>query len=168
MLLRWREDSANPITPAQRPNRYNFSFTKKVTPSKRSKSDNKRVSKKQHTSRNIEGCYVPTKAVMSTFMLSPAIVAMTPIVPKLPASPKAQVSTATNSCQTCKCQGKPCPMYTTPAPPSSPSYSDWSDEDWDGERQTERYKKEKEQAEKQDNAQNIYMSDSIVSKHECN
>ena len=70
-----RRKIANPFTPDLRPNnRQNlYSFTKKTTPTKRSKSDSKRESKKLHQSRKIEECYIPTKAAKPTFM-SPAIV----------------------------------------------------------------------------------------------
>ena len=94
----------NPFTPAQRPsNRQNVSFPKKTTHTKRRKSDSQRVSKKQHKSRKMEGHYVPIKAMMSTFMLSPAIVTMMPLLPNLSATPKPHVSAVTtNSCETCK------------------------------------------------------------------
>ena len=91
---------------------------------------------------------LPTKAVMPSFMLSPAIVAMMPIVPNLPtrpnlpATPKLPVSTATNSCEMCKVYGRPCPMHTKPVPQGdSPAHSDWSDEDWNGERKRETEKR---------------------------
>ena len=146
----------NPFTPCQRPsNRQNFSLPKKTIPTKKKKSDSKRVSKQQHKLRKIEGCNMPTKAVMPTFMLSPAIVAMTPIVPNMPAvpnhpaTPKPPVSTATNSCETCKTCGRPCPLYTKPAPPILPPHSDWSDEDCNGERLRERERRKEEQAERE-------------------
>ena len=74
---------------------------------------------------------------------------MTPIEPNPPASPKLQVSTATNSCEPCKTWSKPCPLYTKPAPPSSPPHSEWSDKDWDRDRQRDRERKEKDQVEKE-------------------
>ena len=133
----------NPFTPAQRPDSRQalFSSIKNTTPTKRSKSDSKRGSKKHEKSMEIEGCYMPTKAAMPTFMPSPAIVTMMPTVPNPPATPNLQVSTATNYCEICKTWGRPCPMHTKPALPVSPPHLDWSDiEDWDGEIQKEREK----------------------------
>ena len=131
-----RSKIANLFTQAQRPNnRQNlFPFTKKTNSTKRSKSDSKKGSKKHQKSRKIEGHYMSTKAVMPTFTLSPAIVSMTPTIPNLPATPKLWGSAPTTSCEMQKPWGRPCPMYTKPAPPMSPPHSDWSDEDWDGER----------------------------------
>ena len=40
-------------------------------------------------------------------------------------------------------------MYTKPAPNPSPIHSDWSDEDWDGERLRETERGKKEQVEKE-------------------
>ena len=45
---------------------------------------------------------MPTKATISMFTLSPAIVAMMTIVPNLQATSKLPVSIATTSCETCK------------------------------------------------------------------
>ena len=52
-----------------------------------------------------------------------------PATPNLPAT-----TTATNSYEVCKTLGVPHYLYTKPAPAISTPHSDWSDEDWDGER----------------------------------
>ena len=136
--MKERRKISNPFTLAQRPNNKQniFSFTKKPTPTKRSKSDCKRGSKKHQKSWKIEGCYVQTKAMMPTFILSPAIVTIIPIVPNPPVTHKPTVSTATTSCEMCKICGRPLSIYTKLAPPVSPPHSDWSDvkDNWDREK----------------------------------
>ena len=124
MMTIWKkEELINPFTPAKRPNSRQalFPSIKNTTPTKRSKSDSKRGSKKHQKSMKIEGCYMPTKAAMPAFMPSPAIVTMMPTVPNPPATPNLPVSTATNYSEICKTWGRPCPMHTKPALPVSPT-----------------------------------------------
>ena len=60
---------------------------------------------------------------------------ITTTAPNPPATPKPPAtSTATNSCEVCKTWGRPCPLYTKPAPSPSLIESEWSDEDWGGDR----------------------------------
>ena len=72
---------ANPFTPVWRPINLS-SFAKKSTPRKRSKIESKRSSSKHLKSRKVNGRhFMPTKSTMATFILSPVIVVMTPMVP---------------------------------------------------------------------------------------
>ena len=41
----------------------------------------------------------------------------------------------TKYCEVCRIRGKLCPLFTKSVPHSFPSESEWSDEDWDGERE---------------------------------
>ena len=100
------------------------------------------------------GCFAPTKVATPTFT---TMATTTTTAPNTQAAPDLTATfTTTNSCEVCKTLDRPCPLYTKPAPPSSPAHSDWSDENWDGEgerRKKEQVEKEKADREKQDSAQ---------------
>ena len=68
-------------------------------------------------------------------MTTPATVAATPNSPTIPPASKER----TVFCETCSALGRPCPLFTLPAPNTFNATSDWSnvEEDQDGERQKE-------------------------------
>ena len=83
-----------------------------------------------------------TKATISMaapVMAVPAMAAATHYVPTISTPPASTERTV--YCETCSALGRPCPLFTSPAPAVSLPHSDWSDfeveEDWDGERQKE-------------------------------
>ena len=54
-----------------------------------------------------------------------------------------------STCRTCKRWGLPCPFCVQSTPQLSPIKSDWSDENWDGDKQREQQAKKREQQNQQ-------------------
>ena len=65
----------------------------------------------------------------------------------------------TSTCRTCKRWGLPCPFCVQSTPHPSPVVSDWSNEDWDRDKQQAREAKEREQLVKEKEEQNSPSSD---------
>ena len=65
-------------------------------------------------------------------------------------NPPALVVTATPTKYYEVCRKISCPLFAKSVPPHSPLESEWSDEDWNGDRQRECEKKKKEQQKKEE------------------
>ena len=96
------------------------------------------------------GCFAPSKAKRPTFSWAPLpstkTTATTMAISTQIATSNPQASM---SCKSCEKWGAPCPCCVCPAPPSSPLESEWSDEDWNGDRHNKREEKKREQLEKE-------------------
>ena len=74
-----------------------------------------------------------------TFTMAAPVMTAPDVVAAIPNSPTTLPTTKERTvfCKTCSALGRPCPLFTPPAPTVSLPHSDWSnvDEDWDRGRQ---------------------------------
>ena len=119
-------------------------FTVKDAPTKRSSES---MHKRTKQRRLDMGHFNPCKAKRPAFfwVLYPARNTTTTTT----MATNTQIATTnppmTTSCKTCRKWGAPCPFCVQSAPHPSPQESDWSHEDWNGDRQREREEEKKKE-----------------------
>ena len=156
--IKERQTNANPFNYNQsfpsRSNPSSFAKLPRATPKrKRTVKANPRKMRKNYTPStwvtfNAQLKEDSTRQMETPFTITNLITATPAMFAATPNPPITVTSQISIYCVMCSALGRPCPTFFPPAPTVSPPYSNWSDtgeEDWDGEKQRERGKKEQKE-----------------------